>query len=481
MERLFAPAALQGGAENEDAFGVRADEFGAHGFVVHRLVSAVFSVGAEAGPPGFERTQRLLERLLQIPADRHRFADRLHLSAEGRIGHREFLEGEARDFGHDVVERRFEAARRAAGDVVAEFVERVADREQRRDLCDRKAGRLRGERARPRYARIHFDDDAPSGFGVHGPLHVRAAGLDADGGHDRERVVAHFLVFAVGQRLNRRDGDRVAGVDAHRIEIFDRTDDDRIAGLVAHDLHLELLPAEQRLFDQDFGVQAGVESARDDLLELLRIVRDAAARSAERKAGADDERPAPDGRCDRLRFGHRVSRTGARQVEPDAEHALLEELAVLGAADRFGGRTDEFDLVTFEDAALVELHGEVQRGLSAEGRQQCVGAFAPDDFVQDVGGQRFDVGSVREFRVGHDRGRIAVHEHDFEVFALQRLAGLHAGIVELAPLADHDRAGADQHDFSDVVASGHISFLSFSAAPPRPARRRAGGAAGAGI
>ena len=44
--------------------------------------------------------------------------------------------------------------------------------------------------------------------------------------------------LAFGQRLDGRDGDAVAGVDAHRIEVLDGADDDAVVGLVAHDFHL---------------------------------------------------------------------------------------------------------------------------------------------------------------------------------------------------------------------------------------------------
>src|SRR2546425_8207068 len=44
---------------------------------------------------------------------------------------------------------------------------------------------------------------------------------------DRDRGVAHTLVFAVGERHRRRHGDRVAGVHTHGIEVLDRADDHR--------------------------------------------------------------------------------------------------------------------------------------------------------------------------------------------------------------------------------------------------------------
>ena len=207
------------------------------------------------------------------------------------LGAGEFLEREARDLGDDVVDRRLEACRRrAAGDVVRDLVERVADRELGGDLGDRKAGCLGGERGRARHARVHLDDDEPAVVRVDRELHVRAAGLDPDLAQHRNRGVAHDLVFFVGQRQRRRDGDRVAGVHAHRVEILDRADDDAVVRLVADHLHLEFLPAENALLDQHLIGGRSVEAAFDDFEELGLVVRDAAAGAAERERGPDDRR-----------------------------------------------------------------------------------------------------------------------------------------------------------------------------------------------
>ena len=86
--------------------------------------------------------------------------------------------------------------------------------------------------------------------GIDGELDVAAAGLDADLADDGDGGVAHPLVFLVGQRLGRGHGDRVAGVDAHRIEVLDGADDDDVVGLVAHHLQLEFLPADDRFLDR---------------------------------------------------------------------------------------------------------------------------------------------------------------------------------------------------------------------------------------
>ena len=196
------------------------------------------------------RAERLEERLGERPADPHRLADRLHLRSESPVSAGELLEGEARELDDDVVERRLEARGCRPRQVVRDLVERVADGELRRDLRDRVAGRLRRERRRAGDARVHLDDAHVARLAAARELDVRAAGVDADGADDRDRGVAQLLVRLVGQRHLRRDGDRVARVDAHRIEVLDRADDDDVVEPVADDLELELVPAADGLLDE---------------------------------------------------------------------------------------------------------------------------------------------------------------------------------------------------------------------------------------
>src|SRR3546814_3405169 len=61
-----------------------------------------------------------------------------------------------RNLGDDIIDRRLERGGRRAGDVVLDLVQRIADRQLRRDLGDRKAGRLGCKRGRPRDARVHL-------------------------------------------------------------------------------------------------------------------------------------------------------------------------------------------------------------------------------------------------------------------------------------------------------------------------------------
>ncbi len=121
---------------------------------------------------------------------------------------------------------------------------------------------------------------------MHAELNIRSAGLDADLADHRDRGIAHRLIFAVGERLRRRDGDRVAGMHAHGIEVFDRADDDDVVGQIAHHLELVFFPAQHRFFDQHFVHRREIEPARQHFQQLFAVVGDAAAGAAQRERRA---------------------------------------------------------------------------------------------------------------------------------------------------------------------------------------------------
>ena len=170
-----------------------------------------------------------------------------------------------------------------------------------------------------------------------------------------------------------------------------------------------------------------------------------------------------------------VRGAGNRHVEADGQHQVLERLPVFALVDGLGLGADHFDAVFFQHAGSVQGHRGVERGLAAERGQQnefmrglgfgvpALGNahflhlvhLADDDFFDAFGRDGLDVGAVGELRVGHDGGRVGVDEHDAVAFLLERLAGLRAGIIELARLADDDRAGADDEDAMNVSALGH--------------------------
>ena len=186
-----------------------------------------------------------MQRFLECAANRHRFANAFHPRRQRRVRLRKFFEREARNFYNAIIDRRLETGGCLARNVVFDFVECVTDREFRSDFCNREAGRFRCQGARTRNARVHLNHNHAPVRRIDRELNVRSAGLNSDLANDRKGGVAHHLVFFVGQRLRGRDGDRVPGVHAHRIEVLDRTNDDAVIHPVAHYFHLEFFPANE--------------------------------------------------------------------------------------------------------------------------------------------------------------------------------------------------------------------------------------------
>src|SRR6185369_5258298 len=235
--------------------------------------------------------------------------------------------------------------------------------------------------------------------------------------------------------------------------------DDAVVVAVAHHLHLEFLPPDHRFLDEQLVGGGSVEPALADGDELLHVVGDAAAGAAERERGPDD-RGEPHHRLHLQRLHQRMRELGARALQADLRHRVLELLAVLGLVDRLLLRADHLDAEAVEHAFACEVERAVERGLPAHRGQERIRALLLDDARDHLPGDRLDVGDIGHLRVGHDRGGVGVHQDHAVALVAQGLARLRAGVVELAALADHDRAGADDEDGFEVGALGHYFLCS---------------------
>ena len=272
--------------------------------------------------------------------------------------------------------------------------------------------------------------------------------------------------------------------------------------MIADDLHLIFLPAQHRFLDQHFGCGGGIEAFFHDVEEFLAVVGDAAARAAQCEGRADDAgqthfqhglegfdhgavavfaQPLGLGCGPALLESLEVATAGLQprhlggieilvgvlciggvrqhrfwRVEADLLHRLAEQFTVFRLVDGVRLGADELHAVFLEHAHLVEGECGVQRRLAAHGGKQRVRPLLLDDSGDDFRGDRLDVGGIRQVRVRHDGGRIGVDQDDAVTLGLQRLAGLGAGIVELAGLADDDRSSPDDEDGFDVSALWHV-------------------------
>ena len=248
----------------------------------------------------------------------------------------------------------------------------------------------------------------------------------------------------IGERLDGRDDDRVARMDAQRIDVLHRADGDaRVVG-VAHDLVFDLLPADEAALDHDLTDRAGAEAGADSLVVGVLGLDDAAARAAEREGRPDDRRQ-PDlleraGNRDvafRLRRAFDDPRRRVRLAEPVQQ--VAEPLAILGHLDRLERRAEQLHVPSLERARASKRDREVERRLAAESREQSIRALPRDHGLDRVDGERLEVDDIGDLRVGHDRRRVRVDEDGPNALGTERTTGLRAGVVEFGRLADDDR------------------------------------------
>ena len=212
--------------------------------LVHHSRQIIATRGKKAHMSVLKRTHGLAKGLLEGTADGHDLANRLHAGGQRGIGALELLKGKTRNLDHAVIDGGLEASRGGTGDVVDDLVKRIAHGQARGGLGDGEAGGLGSKRGAAAYAGIHLDDDEAAVFRVDGKLNVGTAGLDADLLQDSERRDAHALVLEVRKSLRGSDGDGIAGMHAHGVQVLDGAHDDAVASVIAHDLHLVLFPAD---------------------------------------------------------------------------------------------------------------------------------------------------------------------------------------------------------------------------------------------
>ena len=95
---------------------------------------------------------------------------------------------------------------------------------------------------------------------------------------------------------------------------------------------------------------------------------------------------------------------------------------------------------------MPQVQSAVQGRLSTHGGQDGVWALFGNDFFNGLPGNGLDIGHVCRGRIGHDGGRVAIDQNDFVAFFSQGFTGLHARVVKLTGLADHNRTCADNQN-----------------------------------
>ena len=199
-------------------------------------------------------------------------------------------------------------------------------------------------------------------------MNIRSARFDADRPDNLQRGIPHDLVFLVRQRLCRGDGDAVAGVNTHRVKVFNRANDNHIILAVPHDFQLIFLPADNRFLDQYLAFWRQLESPVYELFVFFLIVGDIAAHPAKRIRRPDDRRKAH--MLQNLLGLFPVMGVAASgDFQPDVFDDFLETVSFFGPLDRTQVCTEHPNLVFLECTVFCQCDGGIETRLATQCRQ----------------------------------------------------------------------------------------------------------------
>ena len=125
-------------------------------------------------------------------------------------------------------------------------------------------------------------------------------------------------------------------------------------------------------------------------------------------------------------------------------------LAVLGKVDGIGLGAHDVH------AALLEHARQLKRSLAAERHHDAVGSLNIDDIHDVLVGERLKVQTVGRVVVGRNGLGIAVDHDGLEAAGRQRIARVHAAVIELDTLANAVGAGAQDHRLGLVRRRGLV-------------------------
>ena len=279
--------------------------------------------------------------------------------------------------------------------------------------------------------------------------------------HDLVSLLLKALLQILRDSQHGCGTEGITGVHAEGIDILNEANGNHVALGITDYLQFQLFPAKDRLLHQHLTNQAGLQASGTYSLQLFYVIYQAAACTTH-----GISRSQYNGISQLIRNGksffHGICHLAASHLNPQLIHGLLELNAVFTTFDSIYLNADYLDLILVQHTCRRKLRAEIQTGLSAEIRQDGIGALLFDNLFQSFHIQRLNVCHIRNLRIRHNSRRIGIHQDNPVSQLSQCLAGLGSGIVELTCLSDNNRSRADNQNFFDVFSLTHGVPLCFN-------------------
>ena len=403
-----------------------------------------------------QRTDGFHKATLKAVTDTHDLSGRFHLCGQCSFCADEFIKWQTRHLNDTIVQHRLKACHSLSGNCIFDLIQCISDGNLCSHLCNRITSCLRSQCRRTAYTRVYLDHTVLKALRMKSKLYVTSSG-DLQLTDDIQCRSTEHLIFFIPQSLGRCYNDTVTGMHADRVDIFHVADGDHISCSVTHYLVLDLFPACDTTLNQNLTYTGQTKSICKDLFQFFLIVCDSTAASTKRIRRTKHYRITDlIGKCDTILQILNNQRRSYRLA--DLLHGCLEFQTVLCFFDGLGSRTDQFYTSLLEESSLIQLHCQIQSCLSSKSRQHAVRLFFQDQLFNHIYCQWFNINTVCNVFIRHDRSRVRVEKNNLKSLFLQRTAGLCTCIVKLGSLSDDDRARTDHQYFFNIRILRHSSF-----------------------
>ena len=397
-----------------------------------------YLAGARVGQLVVDRQLRLGVCLGIALGDTHDLACRLHLGPQDNVGTGETTPGHDGFLHAEPVKLTLVARQAQARDGIA-----------RHDTCgtlgERHTGGFGDKRHGTACARVGLDH--VNSLALDGVLYVDQA-AHAQRHRDAARGLAELRLQALAKAERRDAGRGVAGVNTGFLDMLqDTADVDRFAVAQSIDVGLDRTLQEAIQVHRVVGTNA--RSLGHVIAQMLGIVGDHHAAAAQHVARTHQQRVA-DVRGHGLGLLKRGGLARRRVHDAQLVEQSGETLAILGKVDGIGLGAHNVH------TALLEHARQLKRSLAAERHHDAVGSLNIDDIHDVLVGERLKVQAVGRVVVGRDGLGVAVDHDGLEAAGRQRVARVHAAVIELDTLANAVGAGAQDHRLGLVRRRGLV-------------------------
>ena len=371
-----------------------------------QIVKVLVLVAHETVHTLADHTQTLLDHLLERLTDRHNLTHRLHRRADLARYACELREVPTRDLADQVVQLGSLICR--IGSIhLANLVERVTQCQLCCNKCQRITRSLRRQCRRTAQTSINLDHAVVVGIRVERILNVTLAD-NTDMADNLNRQLLQHLQLTLVERAGGSHYDRLTGVDTQRVEVLHTCNGKAVVVAVADNLKLDLLPAFERLLDQNLLRVS--ERTLAQLHKLLLVAADTTTQATQRISRANHNREADLASCCDSVL-HRLYGLRDGGLDVDLVELLHEQIAVLGCHNSLDRRAEHLDAILLQNTFLVQFRTAVQRGLTTECEQNTVGLLFFDDLLNEVRGYGQEVDAVGDAFRGLDCCDVGVDQH----------------------------------------------------------------------